>query len=324
MGVLKDLTGEYFGNKVREEEVLFRYEIDEENPPEHKLTSDEVTFLRGVARHMLFFDRSLFFQIEDLQRHTKLVFSGERVQREEPTDNEGLEHDLRALEMLIEENEKEAEQGKLTSDEVSLLDILKEQRKRLQDSLGGPARKKKPGEHLGEFFHRGDETKVVLYLDVIAEAAKKDPYDTMLLMGQVLLHEYFHAFYFHAGDGEQDSISWVEEPMTEYGSLVMLDSVASSRLDIAKDAVQALDKAMEFVKDKQKAVGATAAYGFGAYLFEQHKAEYRNLIALYANVSRMMDSFERPWVEFRYLLYPRYPSSRAAEELVYRRLIDLL
>lgn len=324
MGVIGNLTDEYFGNKVREEDVLFRYEIDDENPPEHTLTSKEVAFMQGLARHMLLLDKSLFFQIEDLQRHTKLVLSGKQVQREEMPDSEATERELRALEMLIEENEKELGQGEPKSDEISLLDLLREQRKRLKEILNSPIRGKKSRTPLGEFSHREDETQVVLYLDVIEEAAKKDPDKTMFLMGQVLLHEYFHAFYFHVGEGDMEYIACVEEPLTEYGSLVMLDSVASSGLAIAKDADKALKYALGFVKDKQKCVGVTAAYGFGAYLFDQHKADYRDLIVRYANASCLMDSCERPWMEFKYLLYPKYPSTRAAEDFVYRKLMELL
>ena len=73
MGVLSNLTEEYFGNKMRKEDVIFRYSIDENFPPEHTLTQDEETFLQGLAKYKLFLDKSLFFQIEDLQRHTKLV-----------------------------------------------------------------------------------------------------------------------------------------------------------------------------------------------------------------------------------------------------------
>lgn len=323
MGVLGNLTDEYFGNKVREEDVVFRYDIDHDNPPEHTLTQKEEAFMRDLARHMLFFDKSLFFQIEDLQRHTRLVLSGKQVQREETTDGMGLEHDLQVLEMLIEENEKESKKSEPTSDEV--LDILREQRKRLKDTLDGPARKKTPGKHLGEFVHRdNDDHKVILYLDVIKEAAKKDPDDTLSLMGQVLLHEYFHSFYFHTGNGYMNSIGCVEEPLTEYGSLVLLDSVASSGLSIAEDASKALKYALGFVKNKQTDVGSTAAYGFGAYLFEQHKTDYRDLIAKYAIASRLMDSCERPWMEFKYMLYPKYPSSRATEDFIYKKLIELL
>lgn len=324
MGVLNNLTDEYFGNKVRKEDMKFRYDIDHDNPPKHTLTPKEVAFMRGLAQHMLFFDKSLFFQIEDLQRHTKLVLSGKQVQREELPDSDVTARDLQVLEMLIEENEKELRQGKSTSEEVSLLDILREQRKRLKDILNGPARRKRSGEHLGEFVHCGDDHTVVLYLDVIEKAAKKDPDDTMFLLGQVMLHEYFHSFYFHAGDGEMEYIGCVEEPLTEYGSLVLLDSVASSGLAIAKDAGKAVRYALGFVKNKQTYVGSTAAYGFGAYLFEQHKTDYRDLIARYANVSCLMDSCERPWVEFKYMLYPKYPSSRAAEDFVYKKLVDLL
>ena len=67
MGVLSNLTDEYFGNKVREEDVVFRYSIDSDNPPQHKLTPDEESFLRALAKYTLFLDKSLFFQIEDLQ-----------------------------------------------------------------------------------------------------------------------------------------------------------------------------------------------------------------------------------------------------------------
>lgn len=324
MGVLGNMTDEYFGNKVREEDVLFRYEIDDDNPPEHTLTPKEEAFLEGLARHMLFLDKSLFFQIEDLQRHTKLVLSGKHVQREEMPDSEATERELRTLEMLIEENEKESKQDEPTGEEVSLLDILREQRKRLKDILDGPGRRKKSRTPLGEFIHHGDDTTVILYLDVIEEAAKKDPDNTMFLMGQVLLHEYFHAFYFHAGEGDMEYIACVEEPLTEYGSLVLLDSVAQSGLAIAKDAGKALKYALGFIKDKQQCVGVTAAYGFGVYLFEQHKTGYRDLIARYANASCLMDSCERPWMEFKYMLYPKYPSSRAAEDFVYKRLMDLL
>ena len=100
-----------------------------------------------------------------------------------------------------------------------------------------------------------------------------------------------------------NSIGCVEEPLTEYGSLVLLDSVASSGLSIAEDASKALKYALGFVKNKQTDVGSTAAYGFGAYLFEQHKTDYRDLIAKYAIASRLMDSCERPWMEFKYMLW---------------------
>lgn len=107
----------------------------------------------------------------------------------------------------------------------------------------------------------------------------------MLLMGKVLLHEYFHSFHFHAGTGVGNPPKCMEESMADYGSLVMLDRVASSGSPIAKDAEKALNYALGFVKSKQHAAG----YGFGACLYENHKEEASNLIAQYANVSCLLD-----------------------------------
>jgi hypothetical protein len=142
---------------------------------------------------------------------------------------------------------------------------------------------------LGGYYDRGSESKVVLFVDAIEKRAKNNPYDTMLLMGAVLLHEYFHSFHFHAGTGVGNPPKSMEEPMADYGSLVMLDKVASSGLPVAKDAEKALKYALDFIKRKQKSTRDTAGYGFGAYLYENHREDASNLIAIYANVSCLID-----------------------------------
>lgn len=76
---------------------------------------------------------------------------------------------------------------------------------------------------------------MVLFVDAIV-AVDKNPYDTMLLMGQVLLHEYFYSFYFHTGLGTRTPIYSMEETIAEYGSLSFLLSVSMSRSSIAKQA----------------------------------------------------------------------------------------
>lgn len=43
------MTDEYFGEKVRDEEVVFRYEIDEKCPPKYELEPETEAFLRGLA-----------------------------------------------------------------------------------------------------------------------------------------------------------------------------------------------------------------------------------------------------------------------------------
>ncbi len=48
-----------------------KFTIDNEYPPKHQLTSEEKSFLQKLVGHKLMLDKSLFFQIEDLHRHTK-------------------------------------------------------------------------------------------------------------------------------------------------------------------------------------------------------------------------------------------------------------
>lgn len=322
MGVLKNLTNEYFCEKVRDEEVVFRYSIDDENPPKHTLTPDEEAFLQGLARYKLFLDKSLFFQIEDLQRHTELVLSGERREHWVFPDQVEVERELAELDGMIENFEEKLERGEMTPEEIGiqkeLLGIWKEQRKELNKALGNT----KTEPYLGLYFNNGGESKVTLYLDTI-ESCAKEPYETMLLMGQVLLHEYFHSFFFHVGVGIRYPMRCVEEPMAEYGSLMVLDCVASSKEHIAPVAKDALQYAIDFVEKKQFCTGVTAAYGFGAHLYYLHRVDFQSLIAKYANASRMMDNCSKESLEYKYLLYPKYPAPWI-EDVAFEKLKEIL
>lgn len=322
MGVLSNITAEYFGDKVREEDVVFRYSIDTDNPPKHTLTPEEEAFLQGLARYKLFLDKSLFFQIEDLQRHTELVLSGERREHWVFPDQVEVERELAELDGMIENFEEKLERGEMTPEEIGiqkeLLGIWKEQRKELNKALGNT----KTEPYLGLYFNNGGESKVTLYLDTI-ESRAKEPYETMLLMGQVLLHEYFHSFFFHVGVGVRYPMKCVEEPMAEYGSLIVLDRVASSKGRIASIAKDALQYAIKFIEKKQLCIGETAAYGFGAYLYYRHRDDFQNLIAKYANASRMMDNCSKESLEYKYLLYPKYPAPWI-EGVAFKKLKELL
>ena len=296
------------------------YTLDEKHPPKHTLTPSEEAFLQGLAEYRLFLDKSLFFQINDLQRHTRLVLSGKRIPHDKFPDPEEAERDLWAVETLMKEYESKLERGELTQDDSLSLDILRAQHQVLQEVSANPVCDKESKYYLGEYRNRGDNSKVVLYVDAVEEDAKKNPYDTLYLMGQVLLHEYFHSFNFHAGDGGLTPIKCLEELMVEYGSLVLLDSVAASEASIAKEAGEALRYAFDIVKKKQSCLGTSAAYGFGAYLYEKHREEYRSMMAEYANISGMLDDCEIPWLEFKYMLYPKYPTSPTVEDFVYGKL----
>lgn len=322
MGVLNNLTEEYFGNKVRKEEVTLRYSIDSDNPPQHKLTPDEESFLQGLAKHKLFLDKSLFFQIEDLQRHTELVLSGKRVEHFVFPDQVELRREIAELDGMINKLQETMDLGDVPLEDrwksEELLGIWKEQRKELDKALNST--KQKP--YLGLYFNNGSDSKVTLYLDTI-ESCAKEPYEVMLLMGQVLLHEYFHSFFFHIGVGVRYPLKCVEEPMAEYGSLMVLNRVASSKARIASIAKDSLQYSIVFVEKKQLCTGETAAYGFGAHLYRFHRKDFRNLIAQYANVSCLMDNSCNDALEYKYVLYPEYPAPWL-EEFAFEKLKKFL
>ena len=272
--------------------MAIEYSLDEKFTP-RDLTPAEKTFLNALSGYTMTLDHSLFFQIADLQRHTKLEFSmnGGRFKRSEFPEHEELEKELTELSKMLDGFRDKLWDDKLPEENWDLYEMWEEgwvrQNEMLEKSSNNPM-KSEDSILMGAYYYRGRESKVVLYVDAIEERAKNDPYDTMLLMGQVILHEYFHSFHFHVGTGKGKPLRCIEEPMAEYGSLVMLDRVASSESPIAKDAEKALKYELERVKTKRQPTVEAAAYEFGAYLYENHRKEASNLIAQYANVSCLM------------------------------------
>ena len=320
MGVLGKLTEEYFGKTIREEDCIL-YSVDQQFPT-RRLTSEEEAFLSALARHTLLLGKSLCFQINNLQQHTKLVLSSEKPTRPKFPARSYIEMEIAELEKMIKElSDKMSERKDLPEEYWSLLEIWKSQLKELEGALDNAEAGVESTEVLGRYEHNNaGDSKVILFVDAIDERAKKIPCDTKFLMGQVLLHEYFHSLYFHVGVGTRYPFHFTEEPMAEYGSLVVLDSVASSRSAIANDAGKALMYALGFIKGKQTCTGITAAYGFGAYLYEKHKDDFPQLIARYANVSRLMEKCEKESREYKYMLYPKYPSATWVENTAYKKL----
>lgn len=312
------MTEEYFGETLREEDYI-KYSID----PKYRtrdLTTDEAVFLTWLSRYTLFLDMSLFFQVGDLMRHTELVLSGKPAERCEFPDPDELDKEIEELQRMIEGLEDELRRGELSEE---YREILRDYYRRLQLLMGSRSKTKASFiPLLGEYIHHhGDGSKVILYVNNIEEYAK-NPHDTTLLMGQVLLHEYFHSFYYHVGLAARDRISCIEEPMAEFGSMVVLDGVKSSRLPIAGKAGDALTYACDFVRSKQRCTGITAAYGFGAYIFDSHKDDYFCLIPRYANLSRLLKGSDLKVREYKYLVYPVYPT--ALEEHAYKLLRDFV
>lgn len=302
-----------------------KYTIDKEFPPKHTLTPDEEAFLSALARYTLFLDKSLYFQIDNLQRHTELVLSGEKYEHQAFSSKDKIEREIAELEKMIKDLWDNLQSDDVPEDNWGLYQLWESQLKELKSALNKADKSVKSVKSYGSYTHgNGKASGVILYVDTIEERAK-DPYDTMLLMGQVMLHEYFHSFYLHTGLGTLKPNSYAEEPMAEFGSLVVLDHVASSKGGIVPQvAKDALERTLKIIKHKQSCTGTTAAYVFGAYLFENHKDDYSKLIAQYANISCTKDNHGIESLSLKYSLYPKYPSSSWGEALAFEKLEDMM
>ena len=302
-----------------------KYTIDKEFPPKHTLTPDEEAFLSTLARYTLFLDKSLFFQIDNLQRHTELVLSGEKYEHQAIPSKDKIEREIAELEKMIKDLWDNLQSDDVPEDNWGLYQLWESQLKELKSALNKADKSVKSVKSYGSYTHgNGKASGVILYVDTIEEKAK-DPYDTMLLMGQVMLHEYFHSFYLHTGLGTLKPNNYAEEPMAEFGSLVVLDHVASSKGGIVPQvAKDALERTLKIIKHKQSCTGTTAAYVFGAYLFENHKDDYSKLIAQYANISCTKDNHGIESLSLKYSIYPKYPSSSWGEALAFEKLEDMM
>ena len=295
-----------------------KFTLDTDHPPRHLLTAEEINFLQRLAAYRLLLDKSLVFQVNDLQRHTELVLSGDLLADDILPDIAKMEREVEELDKLIDEYKERLERDEMTQEERAeageLLALWETQRAALQKALENPERNTKPHPPLGVYSNNGINSRVTLFVDAIRNNAK-DPYKAMLLMAQVLLHEYFHSFYSHAGIGENKPLGCMEESMAEFGSLAFLLSVSSSRSSVAGQARDAMRYALEQA-EKGRAAGAEAAYKYGAYLFENFCGYCRDIIARYANVSCLLDEQSKEAREFKYMLYPTYPASSYVEDVV--------
>ena len=304
-----------------------KFTIDNEYPPKHQLTSEEKSFLQKLAGYKLMLDKSLCFQINDLQQHTRLVLSGYLLPRKKFPSAKKKEKEIAELDAIIAEHSDKLERGEIPKenlrDEKALLKLWKKQRTELKKALDNPAGDMESGSYLGRYLNKGDKSIVVLFVDAI-EAKAKNPYDTMLLMGQVLLHEYFHSFYSNVGVGSSKPIYSMEEAMAEYGSLAFLFSVSISRSSIAKQARDAMIYVVDSIEKKRNRVGTSVVYGCGVYLFDYLGEFYREYIARYANVSCLLDEHSKEALEYKYIMYPTYPEPSTERLVILDRFEDLL
>jgi len=94
------------------------------------------------------------------------------------------------------------------------------------------------------------------------------------LFNIVLLHEMFHAYFHYVTERGKCSYNYIfeiEEAMAEFCSLVCLKDLSDK--DYKWEDV--FKYAKENIEEKQNEVGELAAYGFGAYLFDNLKENER-------------------------------------------------
>lgn len=96
-----------------------KFTIDNEYPPKHQLTSEEKFFLQKLAGYKLMLDKSLCFQINDLQRHTMLILIGNISPRKKFPDRADKEREIAELEAIIAEHSSKLECGEIPKEILS-------------------------------------------------------------------------------------------------------------------------------------------------------------------------------------------------------------
>ena len=152
------------------------YSLDEKFTP-RDLTPEEKTFLNALVTYTMPLEKSLFFQIADLQRHTKLEFSmnGGRFKGSESPEREVLEKELNELAIMLDGFREKLWDDRLPEENWDLYEIWEEewvrQNEKLKELLDNPG-KSVDSTPMGVYYNRGSDSKVVLFVDAIEKRAK--------------------------------------------------------------------------------------------------------------------------------------------------------
>ena len=120
-----------------------------------------------------------------------------------------------------------------------------------------------------------DKKKIILYkknIEKYSDERLGGNNSEEYLTKYVYTHELFHALFHYVTEHDLDRkhtynyIGEIEEAMTEFCTLVFLKDFGNDEL---------FQFAKKEIKEKQKSVGILAAYGFGAYLYDNLKEDER-------------------------------------------------
>ena len=164
---------------------------------------------------------------------------------------------------------------------------------------------------LGEFISLPNPTVVLYYNNIDNEYSTTSRYEKLC---GTFVHEMFHAWnYFMAGKNSR-SVLVVDEPMVEFASLVFLEDLhqkaVNSNTTVTGQLNEIFNKRLWLVKQKQREIGSTAAYGFGAYLYENIGTDNKRWIEEYSWKSAIIPKNSSKVKKIEELLIPCFPAGR--------------
>lgn len=243
----------------------------------------------------------------------KYTIDSTKPTRELTVQEENLIDEIAQYELFLEQNQS----FQICDLQRHTQVVLSGERKTRKDFIHGDNDTVYETKLLGEYFPDSDTVK--LYVNNIEKEAGEDPDEVRHLMAYVFIHEFFHSFFRNTGGGDNDCFPFAEEPMAEFGSLILLDNMSASNSNVS--FCNTLNCAINAVRSKQKAKGLSCAYGFGYYLYEQQKHQARNLLTRFANISNLIDPNCTEAVELTDMLYPTYSP---CENDTFKKLENLL
>ena len=285
--------------------------------PCRSLTPSESDVVNLVVSTSLRLSNNLIFDINHLNSDISLELSGENKIIDTCKDSNGISHDISWLENELSKERCELHKS-LSSNLVSEKEnLLKTTMLGLSEQTFNINQHVLIGENdeqalLGEY--QRENKKVVIYLNNIEEYTEHQSEEIKYLIVGVLVHEFFHVFFETTGFGSARYLDTIEEPIAEFGMLYFLEQLAAKTISdkLNTDLRNLLAYNLYQTKKKKNSFGCFAAYGFGDYIYSKFSRQSipsssaEQFLARFANLSNHINSNDKTYRIYKYLLYPNY------------------
>lgn len=236
-----------------------------------------------------------------------VILSEEAPVRTEQFDVEALKEQMQKLQKALDRLPEESRERW----------PLREQLRKLEDTIsnGGIVKSVLYGAFMPE-----PEPTVILYMGNIRKDRHPD-----FARDATLVHELYHAWNFFSSECSRRTVPAIDEAIVEYETLCFLDRISKAK-DVIEDSWvrdyfnDVFKWQLNAVKDKQLSIGLLAAYGFGAYIFENDPQ--LELLRAYPPLSGKLSVSDPDVQEAVSLLTPIYPYDN--EALALKHIIDAL